>query len=161
MKFLSILLSLLFILTFTSCIAVRVALTESGKKVKYSTKAEASSDCQLLDEVDVSGNSMIDAKTKLRNKTGKMGGNYLVIDVISSHTSSRIDYGSSSNNNKSNTNSSFHSSNNNNNNKKDDRVVTSTYYEGSGRAYSCPQEGEEIEIKLEKKGKSTYSENEF
>jgi len=66
-------------------------LTEGGKNVRYVVKEEAAKDCQELGEVSVGNESfgmpptsIEEVKTRMRNKTAEMGGNFLVIDAISS-----------------------------------------------------------------------------
>lgn len=61
-------------------------LTEGGKNVQYVTKQEAPKNYTKLGEVSVGetsfASSVAGAITMLRNETAKMGGDFLVIDVL-------------------------------------------------------------------------------
>ena len=75
------------------CITGCVSLNAGGAMVQYVTKAEAPKTCKLIGEVAVgvgaSGFQTIpqsagDTKILMRNQVAKMGGNFLVVDDISS-----------------------------------------------------------------------------
>jgi hypothetical protein len=73
------------------CCTTPQTLTEAGKTVKYVTKQEATSGCKELGEVTVGKESfgmpptsIEEVKVRMQNKTAEMGGNFLVIDAITS-----------------------------------------------------------------------------
>ena len=93
-------------------------LDESAQDVKYSTKSEAPKNCTEIGEVSAGSMfalyDMESVKNAMRNKTSKMGGNFLVIDDIKTVSSAVPGANGSAGN------------------------VTSGY-RGTGRAYHCPQ----------------------
>ena len=75
------------------CVTGCVSLNGGGAQVQYVTKAEAPKACKLIGEIEVGAgasgfqtipNSAGDTKILMRNAVAKRGGNFLVIDDISS-----------------------------------------------------------------------------
>jgi len=89
------------------------SLNESAQNVRYATKSEAPSSCKELGEVSAGSffalMTMESVKNDLRNQTSDLGGNFLVIDQISSVNTPTAS-----------------------------GAMGSSGYAGSGRAYQCP-----------------------
>ncbi|MDA3900308.1 MAG: hypothetical protein PF637_07290 [Spirochaetes bacterium] len=78
----------LMLLTFAGCFSAQL---REGTNVDYVTKQEAPSDCKKIGEVELDLSklegavSASDVIVKLRNKTGQIGGDFLVVDAIEAH----------------------------------------------------------------------------
>ncbi len=79
-----ILLILLIFLSVLSC-ATYKELTLAGATVEYQEKGEPPKNAELLGTVQTNdSDSAVSAINDLRNKAAELGGNFLIVDIISS-----------------------------------------------------------------------------
>jgi len=86
-KILNLSFLILLLGSLSSCIGT-AKLSTQGAEVRYVTKAEAPKACKELGEVGFesfeSSSSFPETKIMFKNKTAKMGGNFLVFDILKS-----------------------------------------------------------------------------
>jgi len=84
-KVLSLVLIVLLMSSLSACVSP-AKLIVAAEDVKYVTKSEAPENCTLLGEVAFesfeSSGSIKETKIMFRNKTARMGGNFLVFDYL-------------------------------------------------------------------------------
>ena len=86
-----LLLSVLIIIANISSCATSTALTTEGKNVQYKENGNPPKDAIYLDTIQTKNNdSAVSAVNDLRNKTAELGGNYLIVDMISSSIKQNI-----------------------------------------------------------------------